>query len=98
MATEIKKHIEMLGLKVKDRVTGFRGVVASMTFDLYGCVQAIVTPFAKDDGKLEDSRYFDVSRLEVEAPEPVMRRPNYDFGPVAEGLRGATEKPSPSRY
>ncbi len=48
---EILKHLELLGLKCEDRVTGFKGVIISMTFDLYGCVQAIVDPGMNKDGE-----------------------------------------------
>jgi len=44
----VERHVSQLGLKVKDRVTGFEGVVSTMSFDLYGCIQAAVTPAAKD--------------------------------------------------
>jgi hypothetical protein len=91
---QIKKHLELLGLKVEDKVTGYRGVVASISFDLYGCVQAIVNPGLGKDKKLADSNYFDVNRLKVLSPKPVMDRPNFDFGPQAEGKQGAAEKPA----
>lgn len=67
----IRKHLELLGLKVKDRVTGHEGVVTSIGFDLYGCIQAIVNPGADKEGKLRDSNWFDVNRLEVLEKEPV---------------------------
>lgn len=89
----IQKHLAMLGLRVEDRVTGFKGVVASICFDLYGCVQAIVNPGADQSGKLMDQVWFDVSRLSIIEREPVMARPDFEFGPVAEGLQGAAEKP-----
>lgn len=89
----IKKHLEMLGLKVEDKVTGKRGVVASVSFDLYGCVQAIVNPGMGKDGKLEESIWFDIGRLKVLSTKPVMDRPNFDFGRSANGEKGPAEKP-----
>lgn len=32
----IKKHLGLLGYKVKDKVSDYEGVVISMSFDLYG--------------------------------------------------------------
>ncbi|HMJ06901.1 MAG TPA: hypothetical protein VK474_11645 [Chthoniobacterales bacterium] len=93
----IKTHLNLLGLKVEDRVTGFTGVVTSIGFDLYGCVQAIVLPGADKDGKPCDSHWFDVNRLRVTSNTPVMDRPNFEFGPQAEGRQGAAEKPMGSR-
>lgn len=93
----VKKHISLLGKRVKDKVTGKKGVVSSVAFDLYGCIQAIVNPGLNKDGKLEESLWFDVSRLQVLSEKPVMEIPNYDFGPQAEGLKGAAERPSFSK-
>ena len=92
--TNIKKHLSLLGKKVEDRVTGMKGVVASVSFDLYGCVQAIVNPGLQKDGKMADQVWLDVSRLMVLCEKPVMDLPNYDFGPQAEGRQGSAERPS----
>lgn len=90
---EIRKHLGLLGHRVEDRVTGFVGVVASISFDLYGCVQAIVNPGLDKDGKLGESNWFDVNRLVVKTDSPVMEVPNFEYGPVAEGNHGPAEKP-----
>lgn len=89
----INKYLNMLGRRAKDRVTGFEGVVASIHFDLYGCIQATLSPPIDGDGKKRDAGYFDVCRLDVTS-EPVMERPNWEFGPVAEGKHGPAEKPA----
>jgi hypothetical protein len=90
---KIKKHLDLLGMKVEDRVTGFSGVVASICFDLYGCIQAAVNPGIDKDGKPKDSHWFDVNRLKVTSDEPVMNRPNFDYGPQADGDQGCAERP-----
>ena len=90
----IKKHMGLLGLKVQDKVTGQKGVVASISFDLYGCVQAIVNPGMDKDGKPRDSLWFDVARLTVLDKKPVMQTPDYEYGPQAEGRQGAAERPA----
>lgn len=72
------KDFNLLGLKVKDRVTGCTGVVTSISYDLYGCVQAIVTPFADKDGQHKDSRWYDTKRLIVLDQTPVMAVPSFD--------------------
>lgn len=46
-----KKHIDLLGFRVEDRVTGLVGVITSVTFDLYGCIQGLVTPPAENSKK-----------------------------------------------
>lgn len=92
----LKKHLELLGCRVKDRVTGFTGVATSVTFDLYGCIQAIVNPGVNSDGKIGESMWFDVSRLEVLDAKPVMARPQFDWSPaaVSAGAKGPGERPS----
>ena len=47
----IKEHLEMLGYRVRDKVTGYEGVVTTIGFDLYGCIQATINPGVGKDGK-----------------------------------------------
>ena len=88
------EYIDLLGRTAKDRVTGFSGVVASISFDLYGCVQAVLTPPIDKDGKPQDGRWFDVNRLEMQGAERVMPVPmfaakpaNHDHGPAEKPAR-----------
>jgi len=95
----LKPHIDMLGHKVRCRVTGFTGVVTSISFDLYGCIQATVHPGLGDDGKFGEVHWFDVSRLEFvkgKASKPVMDPPEFDWTPeiVVAGRKGPAEKPA----
>jgi hypothetical protein len=90
----ISNHLNLLGLSVKDRVTGFTGIVTSISFDLYGCIQAIVHPGIDKEAKLGDQVWFDVARLEVISLFPVMKRPDFEFGQAANGEKGPAEKPS----
>jgi hypothetical protein len=90
---QVQKHIDLLGRKCKDRVTGLEGIITSITFDLYGCVQAIVHPGLSKDGTTKDTMWFDISRLEVKKGNPVMDRPNFEYGHIAEGKKGPGEKP-----
>jgi hypothetical protein len=90
----IASHLDKLGRRAKDRVTGFQGVVTSVSFDLYGCVCAAVTPPAAEDPEMKKSRWMDIGRLEIELGEPVMERPNY-LGSTqqAAGRQGSADKP-----
>lgn len=92
----LKKHLDLLGRRVEDRVTGFKGVVATVGFDLYGCIQAIVNPGIGKDGKLQESQWFDVNRLQVTSDEPVMARPEFEWTPqvIAEAGKGPAERPA----
>lgn len=91
MTEETQKcvHLALLGLKVKDKVTGNKGVVTSICFDLYGCIQAIVSD-SKGEGK-----WYDVSRLEVKSGKPVMDLPDFEAGYIADGKKGGADKPIP---
>ena len=91
---KIKKHLELLGLPVVDAVTGFAGVVTSVSFDLYGCIQCVVVPPVGKDKEKEDSRWLDIGRLKANGTIPVMEVPNFDYGVVAEGRKGPAAKPA----
>lgn len=92
----IRKHLDLLGHKVKDKVSDFKGVVISMSFDLYGCIQADVRPteLTKGDGSIKQGSWFDVSRLEVISKKPLMEQPNFEWGDVAKGKKGPANLPA----
>lgn len=89
---EIKNHLEMLGFKAKEKVTGMTGVIDSIAFDLYGCVQASLRPPIDEDGNFPDGRWFDIARLQRTGKKRVMPLPNFNFGLVAEGNHGPADK------
>jgi hypothetical protein len=100
----IPLDLSFLGLKVRDSVTGYTGVVESISVDLYGCVQAMVSNGQEDkDGRFL-AHWFDTSRITVVDPTPVMDQPNfylagknYNEMPRAEGAaepHGPADKPS----
>ena len=94
----IQKHLSKLGLRATDKVTGFKGAITSVCFDLFGCVQVILNPGMGQDGKPQESLWFDISRLDITDPEPVMAVPNFEYGHQAEGLQGAADKPKSNRF
>jgi hypothetical protein len=98
MLPEIKKmnvykYLNLLGMRVEDKVTGFKGVVTSISFDLYGCIQALLNPGMGKDGKMRDHGWFDVNRLKVISNAPVMQPPDFVIGPAADAKQGPAEKP-----
>ncbi len=54
-----------LGIKVKDKITGFTGIVTGMCDYLSGCNQALVQPTKCDGGKKPEAHWFDIQRLSV---------------------------------
>jgi hypothetical protein len=90
-----EEHLKILGMKVIDVVTGFTGIATSLSFDLYGCIQVIITPGIKETGESIEGRWFDISRLEILDHEPIMPGNDYSSGYVAKGKKGPAEKPIP---
>ena len=96
---QINKHLELLGKKIRDKVTGVEGVVTSISFDLFGCIQAIVNRGIDKEGKAIDSMWMDVNRLEVLGDAPVMERPKFEWTPevIAAAGKGPETKPYNAR-
>jgi hypothetical protein len=57
--------MQNLGRKGRDKVTGFEGIITGKVKWLYGCDQYVIAPEATKDGKLGDSYWFDVGRIEI---------------------------------
>jgi len=91
----MNRHIELLGLRAKDAVTGFSGVITSISFDLYGCVQAVVSPKVGDNSDLKDGQWFDVTRLKITSKKRVIPLPDFNKGYIATGKKGCAEKSLP---
>lgn len=88
----MREHLKLLGCKVRDVVTGFEGIVETVGFDLYGCIQAVVKPGLDDKGQIQDGRWLDVKRL-IAISQPVMVAPRFDQ--LAAGAEiGASDKPA----
>lgn len=100
----LEQYFYWMGRRVKDRVRGITGIVTSINFDLYGCIQCAVSPVIGPDGKLPEQAWVDVQRLiEVDNPVtnlpdgPVIPLPDYVFSTKKQegqnGPPGASEKP-----
>jgi len=85
----IKATMGLLGRKVRDKVTRQEGIVTSVSFDLYGCLMALVTPVIGPNKELQNSRWFDINRLSVLAGKRVMEPPKFE----AMDPPGPAEKP-----
>ena len=53
------------GQKVRDKITGFAGIVVGRSTWMFGCVQYCVAPSVDEKGSYRDSHWFDDGRLEV---------------------------------
>jgi hypothetical protein len=72
-----QQHLNMLGLEVQDKVTLFNGIVTSVSFDLYGCLQYAVSPRVDKDGKIPEGRWIDAHRVTIINHTPVMVLPAF---------------------
>ncbi len=54
-----------LGVKGRDKLTGFEGVVYGRAEYLTGCDQYCLVPRVGEDGDIKDSRWFDEGRIEI---------------------------------
>jgi len=71
-------HLRILGFKAVDKITGFEGIISSIGFDLYGCVQAVLTPSLNEKNEPREGRWFDTSRLKIIGKKPLMEIPSFD--------------------
>jgi len=55
---------ENLGKFARDKITGFEGTITVYAQHLYGCDSYVITPRVQDN-KPEDSRTYDVGRIEI---------------------------------
>ena len=91
----VEKSIDYLGKKVKDRIRGTKGVITSVCFDLYGCVQVVIDLQKVDkEGKRVDSGWIDINRIEIISHRRIMGAPDFDrkYAAVSE-VGGPAEKP-----
>jgi hypothetical protein len=54
-----------LGLKAKDKITGFEGILTARHQYITGCDQYTITPERDDKGDLQNSYQFDEGRIET---------------------------------
>ncbi len=54
-----------LGLKMKDKITGFEGIAIARTDYLYGCNQYHIKPQVVKDGATSSAVSFDYLQLEI---------------------------------
>ena len=70
--------MELLGLEVEDKVTKVSGIVTSISYDLYGCIQAIITPDVETKNRDSVNGWYDIKRLNILSEVPIMDLPNWN--------------------
>lgn len=85
------KRIE-LGWKVKDKISGYEGIVIGRTEWLHGCTRVTIQAQELKDGKPIDSCTFDEPQLDVLTAQSIMGRVTNAGGPRPEPTRAATPR------
>lgn len=93
--SDLLANFKLLGLKVKDPVTGLKGVCTSICFDLNGCIQGLLTRGVDKEGKCLESLWVDLKRLQKDGKQEGPLAPLPDFLDVQgpEAKPGLTSKP-----
>ena len=63
-----------LGMKAKDKITGFEGTITGHARYITGCDQYLLMPQAKD-GKQAEGGWYDEHRLEITNEHPIRLAP-----------------------
>lgn len=77
-----------LGVKAKDKITGFTGVVTGFCSYISGCNQALLVPPVGKDGRFVEAQWFDEQRLEILNAKAIVLDNSKTPGP---------DKPAPKR-
>lgn len=88
----MQEPLNLLGLKVKDRITGIEAIVTSISFDLYGCIQAIINSGLDKELKPRENYWFDIQRLEILSSERLMEVPAFP-AKIKDFRKGPEDKP-----
>lgn len=90
--------VELLGSKGKDRITKQDGVISSISFDLYGCIQVLLTPLKVKNGmEIKSHGWFDLNRIEITKGKKVMEHPSFETKyDTFNDVGGPAEKPIPA--
>jgi hypothetical protein len=70
-----------VGLKVRDRVTGFEGIVTGRAEYITGCAQVLVQPKVDQKGAFVEGRWVDETRVEVLDYSPAFANETPNSGP-----------------
>ena len=89
---KLTEALSLMGLPAKDKVTGFTGVLTSISFDLYGCIQYVITPKA-ENGKVLEGHWMDADRIELLDEARVMDVPDFTFNYILDYTKGPADKP-----
>jgi hypothetical protein len=75
----VQQSVDFLGKQVKDKISGRKGIVTSVCFDLYGCIQVVINEQRKDkDDKDITFGWIDINRLKIIKDKKIMDCPDFN--------------------
>ena len=89
--------VDLLGKKVKDKMSGFTDYISNVCFDLYGCIQVIINPakLDKESQYLNNSGWVDLNRIEILKGKRIMEHPDFNNSYTCKSeVHGASIKPN----
>ena len=92
----VEKSINLLGCRAKDLISGGNGIVTSICFDLYGCIQVIITPgkVGKDGKEVPSIGWIDINRARITNNKKIMKLPDFEIKYNSfESVHGPANKP-----
>ena len=86
----MSKFIFKLGVKAKDIITGFEGIITGRADHITGCNTYGLKPRIDKDGKVQESEWFDEGTIEVIAKGITEKKVKAEEngGPLSENPRG----------
>jgi hypothetical protein len=90
--TNVNESLKLLGCAAQDKVTRAEGIITTVSFDLFGCIQILITPRVNKENKREDSGWYDIQRLKITNKTPVMEQPDFRWY-KENSSKGPAEKP-----
>lgn len=90
----IEKHIDVLGKRIKEKVTGVEGVAVSISFDLYGCIQILLVRKDESGESLTTGQWIDLNRAKIIDSDRVMDIPDFGKIEAIKDSKGPAIKPT----
>lgn len=95
------KYLEgnvQLGDRVRDKLSGFQGIVIGITYWLHNCIRIGVSPEEMKDGKPVESQWFDEPQLGIIEKHAFLPSPPAEFHrPVSEPQKPIRMSGGPAR-
>ena len=73
------EYLKLMGYECEDRITGYKGIATSISFDLYGTIEMTLTPKTQEEKEARWGQWFHASRIKKISENPVMDVHDFNF-------------------